>query len=416
MLQAFRFIDEGQNGKDIHMSAIIPFNRPSIVGDELKYIAQAVAMGNLAGDGFFTQECARLLEERFRIRKVLLTPSCTSALEIAAMLCGLNAGSEAIVPTYTFPSTANAVLRIDARPVFVDIRPDTLNLDEGLIEAAITPRTGAIFPVHYAGVACEMDRILDIARRHDLLVVEDAAQGVNAFYHGRALGTLGDLGAFSFHETKNYIAGQGGALCINSPELIDRAEIIRDKGTNRQQFFRGEVDKYTWMDVGSASVPSEINCAFLLAQLEQMEEISQKREAAFRYYRERLAPLVNDGLIAVPAIPEGCATNHHIFYILLSTSSVRDSLMAHLKGQGVQAVFHYIPLHLSAMGRRLGYKEKDLPVSEDLSGRLLRLPMYYSITEPEQERICGLIRGFLKESPSLASLCTTGLSHRGPHG
>ena len=278
----------------------IPFNKPFIAGRELFYIAQAVTLGNIAGDGAFTQKCCRLLEERFQIGHVLLTPSCTAALEMAAQLCGIGPGDEVIMPSYAFVSTANAVVRLGAIPVFVDSRPDTLNIDDSLIEAAITPRTKAIMLVHYAGVACEMDRILTIARQYGLRVIEDAAQGVNAFYNGRALGSLGDLGTYSFHETKNFSCGEGGALCINDPELLARAEIIRDKGTNRRQFFRGEIDKYTWVDVGSSYVPSEIASAFLFGQLEQMDEITRRRQRLHNSYRVRLKPLEAEGLLRPP--------------------------------------------------------------------------------------------------------------------
>jgi dTDP-4-amino-4,6-dideoxygalactose transaminase len=260
------------------MAAEIPFNKPFLTGKELHYIAGAIARGNLGGDGHFTQQCCQLLQERFGIRRVLMMPSCTAALELAAMLCGLSPGDEVILPSFTFVSTAAAVVRLGARPVFVDIRPDTLNLDDALVEEAITPRTRAIFPVHYAGVGCEMDRLLTIARSYGLRIVEDAAQAVNSWYDGKALGSLGDLGTYSFHETKNYMCGQGGALCINAPDLNERAEILRDKGTNRQKFLRGQVDKYTWVDVGGCYVPSELCCAFLYAQLEMMEEITRRRQ------------------------------------------------------------------------------------------------------------------------------------------
>src|SRR4051794_5919100 len=278
----------------------IPFNKPYLTGKEMHYIAQAVERHGIAGDGPFTRGCARALEERFGIAKVLMTPSCTAALEMAAMLCDLGPGDEVILPSYTFVSTANAVVRVGARPVFVEVRPDTLNLDESQIEAAITPRTRAIFPVHYAGVACEMDRILQIARRRDLMVVEDAAQGVNAFYKGRALGSMGHLGTYSFHDTKNLVCGEGGALCCNDRALIERAEIIRDKGTNRAKFFRGEVDKYTWIDTGSSYIPSELACAFLAAQVEAMDAIKERRRAIDRFYREALGPLEDEGLLRLP--------------------------------------------------------------------------------------------------------------------
>jgi dTDP-4-amino-4,6-dideoxygalactose transaminase len=374
----------------------IPFNKPFIAGKELFYVAKAVTGGNLAGDGVFTTKCSRLLESRFAIPHVLLTPSGTAALEIAATLCGLQPGDEVIMPSFTFVSTASAVARLGARPVFVDIRPDTLNLDETHIESTITTKTKAIFPVHYAGVACQMDRIMAIAHHHKLRVVEDAAQGVNAFWKGRALGSIGHLGAFSFHETKNYICGEGGALCINDAALLERAEIIRDKGTNRKQFFRGLVDKYTWVDLGSSYVPSEICSAFLYAQLEMMAKITQLRRRKFFYYRDQLLPLERKGLLRLPQLPEECQSNFHLFYILLPDERTRDALMAHLNGQGILAVFHYIPLHSSPMGKKLGYAAKDLPVTEETSRRILRLPLFHNITPGEQARVVEQIRRALE--------------------
>ncbi|MGQ9915682.1 MAG: dTDP-4-amino-4,6-dideoxygalactose transaminase, partial [Thermogutta sp.] len=341
----------------------IPFNKPFIAGRELFYIAQAVTMGNIAADGHFTKACCRLLEERFAIPKVLLVPSGTAALELAAMLCDLQPGDEVIMPSYTFVSTASAFVRVGGRPVFVDIRQDTLNIDENKIEAAITERTRAIVPVHYAGVACEMDRIMEIAARHRLLVVEDAAQGVNAFYKGRALGSIGHLGCYSFHETKNYICGEGGALCINDPRFVERAEILRDKGTNRQKFFRGEVDKYTWVDVGSSYVMAEILAAFLLGQLEQLDAISARRREIYEFYREQLSPLEAAGHLRLPIIPENCGGNCHMFYILLPTAEKRDRMLESLRSEGIHAVFHYVPLHTSPMGRMFGYKDGDLPMT-----------------------------------------------------
>ncbi len=373
----------------------IPFNKPFIAGKELYYIAQAVANGNISGDGHFTQKCAQLLEERFAIHKVLLTPSCTAALEMAAMLCDLKPGDEVILPSFTFVSTANAVVRLGVKPVFVDIRSDTLNIDDSLIEEAITPRTKAIFPVHYAGVGCEMDRIMTIAKQYNLMVVEDAAQGVNAAYNGRALGSIGHMGAFSFHETKNFICGEGGALCLNTPELVERAEIIRDKGANRRQFLRGQVDKYTWVDVGSSYVPSEICSAFLYAQLEMMEAINERRRKHYEFYRQHLKPLEADGFLQLPQIPEECASNSHLFWIILPDMATRDGLMAHLKANGIGAVFHYVPLHSSPMGKTFGYDEHDLPITEDVSGRLLRLPLYYEISEAEQSSVIANVNDYL---------------------
>jgi len=378
------------------MSIKIPFNKPFIAGKELHYVAQAVTFGNLGGDGRFTQQCCRVLEERFGINEVLLVPSCTAALEMAAMLLDLKPGDEVILPSFTFVSTANCFVRLGAKPVFVDIRPDTLNIDDALIEEEITDRTRAIFPVHYAGVGCEMDRIMTIAEKYSLRVVEDAAQGVNSFYNGRALGSIGQLGCYSFHETKNYICGEGGALCINDLTLFERAEIIRDKGTNRKQFFRGQVDKYTWVDVGSSYVPSELCSAFLYAQLEMLDAISARRRAIYQFYGEQLEPLAAEGLLSLPQVPEECVSNFHLFYILLPDRATRDGLMKYLNQNGILAVFHYIPLHSSPMGQTFGYREGDLPVTEDLSGRLLRLPMFYDITEEEQSRVVAEVRGFLE--------------------
>jgi dTDP-4-amino-4,6-dideoxygalactose transaminase len=375
--------------------APIPYNKPFIAGKELFYVAKAVTDGCIAGDGEFTQRCGRLLEERFGIRKVLLTPSCTAALEMAAMLCNLEPGDEVIMPSFTFVSTANAVARLGARPVFVDIDPETLNLDEEQIEPAITRRTRAIFPVHYAGVACRMDRIKTIARKRGLAVVEDAAQGVNAFWNEQALGSIGELGAYSFHETKNYICGEGGALCINDSSLIERAEIIRDKGTNRKQFFRGVVDKYTWVDIGSSYVPSEICSAFLFAQLEMMTAITDNRRRQFHFYLDHLRPLEDAGLLQLPRIPAACRSNYHLFYILLLDQSSRDGLMAHLQRNGILAVFHYVPLHTSPMGQKLGYRDGHLPVTEDRSRRLLRLPLFHEMTVDEQVRVVRDVRRFL---------------------
>jgi dTDP-4-amino-4,6-dideoxygalactose transaminase len=385
------------------MPTRVPFNKPFIAGKELFYIAQAVTYGHIAGDGHFTQLCCRALEERFGIHRVLLTPSCTASLEMAAMLCDLGPGDEVILPSFTFVSTANAVVRLGAKPVFVDIRPDTLNLDERRIEGAITPRTKVILPVHYAGVGCEMEAVLTLAEKYGLRVIEDAAQGVNAFYNGRPLGTLGSLGAYSFHETKNYICGEGGALCVNDPALVERAEIIRDKGTNRKKFFRGEVDKYTWVDVGSSYVPSEICSAFLYAQLEMMDVITARRRQVHEFYGQGLRPLEAGGLLRLPRAPEGCEHNYHVFYILLPDRATRDALMNYLKGHGILAVFHYVPLHTAPMGRKWGYRAGDFPVTEEVSGCLLRLPCYYEITQEEQSLVVARIHEFLGARPSLVS-------------
>lgn len=366
---------------------MIPFNKPFIAGKELYYIAQAVTMGNIAADGYFTKACSHFLEERFGIKKVLMVPSGTAALELAAMLCDLRPGDEVIMPSYTFVSTASAFVRVGARPVFVDIRPDTLNIDERKIESAITERTRVIVPVHYAGVSCEMDTIMEIARRYNLLVVEDAAQGVNAFYKGRALGSVGHLGCYSFHETKNYICGEGGALCINDERFIERAEILRDKGTNRQKFFRGEVDKYTWVDLGSSYVMAELLAAFLWGQLECLEQITNRRREIYEFYEERLRPLEDAGHLRLPRIPPECQSNYHLFYILARDAQDRDELLSYLKQNGIHAVFHYVPLHTSPMGYKFGYRQGDLPITEDLAARLVRLPMFYELTKAEQGRV-----------------------------
>ena len=380
----------------------IPFNEPFIAGKELFYIAQAVALGNIAGDGHFTMGCANLLEERYGISKVLMMPSCTAALETAAMLCDLQPGDEVIMPSYTFVSTANAVARLGAKPVFVDVRPDTLNIDETLIQAAITDRTKAIFPVHYGGVGCEMDLIMKIASDHDLVVVEDAAQGVNAFYKERALGSIGHLATFSFHETKNYICGEGGALCINADRFLQQAEIIRDKGTNRQQFFRGEIDKYTWVDIGSSYVPSEITCAFLYGQLELLDEIAARRREIFEAYRRQLIPLEKVGVVKLPVVPKHCVTNYHLFYLLVKDRSVRDQLLSYLKSSGIHAVFHYVPLHSSPKGRELGC-DVPLPVTDDVAGRLIRLPLYHGLTADKRAKVVDAIKSFFEKDCSSPS-------------
>jgi len=376
------------------MRRSIPFNKPYITGDELRYISQAIVSGNIASDGPFTQRCSRLLEERFDVNRVFMTPSCTAALEMAAMLCDLVPGDEVILPSFTFPSTANAIIRLGCHPVFVDIRPDTLNLDESLIEQAITHKTKAIFAVHYAGVGCEMDRIMSIALEHNLLVVEDAAQGVNSFYKGRALGSIGHFGAYSFHHSKNYTCGEGGAISVNSPDMVALAEMIREKGTDRSKFLRGEIDKYTWVEFGSSYVPSEIVSAFLCAQLEMLDEISVRRRRIYDFYYHQLKPLEGEGLLRLPTVPEDCQTNSHLFYILLPNQQVRDALMAHLNENHVGASFHFVPLHSSPMGRRFG-DGGHLPVTEGLSARLLRLPLYPQLLEEEQLTVVDLLKAFL---------------------
>ena len=380
------------------MNSRIPFNRPFVAGKELFYIAQAITFGNLGGDGHFTNQCARLLEERFKIPKVLLVPSCTAALEMAAILFDLKPGDEVLLPSFTFVSTASCLVRLGVRPVFVDIRPDTLNIDENLLEQAITNRTRAIFPVHYAGLGCNMTRIMQIAENFGLRVAEDAAQAVNSYQNGRALGSIGHLGCYSFHETKNVICGEGGALCINDPALIERAEIIRDKGTNRKQFFRGQVDKYTWVDNGSSYVPSELSMAFLYAQLEMVDTINARRRTIYQYYEHALIPLAEEGWLRLPLACEHGETNSHLFYILLKDQVTRNALMDHLNGHGINAVFHYVPLHSSPMGQTYGYAPRDLPVTEEISGRLLRLPLYYDINEVDQAKVVEQISAFFKKA------------------
>jgi len=373
----------------------IPFNKPFIVGKELYYIAQAVQLGQLAGDGSFTKKCNHWLEEHFGAQKALLTHSCTAALEMAAILCDIQPGDEFIVPSFTFVSTANAFVLRGGVPVFVDIRQDTLNLDENLIEAAITPKTKVIVPVHYAGVGCNMDAIMDIAQRHNLLVVEDAAQGVCATYKNRYLGTIGHLGCFSFHETKNFICGEGGALLINDERFCERAEIIREKGTNRSQFFRGMVDKYTWVDMGSSYLPGEILAAFLYAQLEESKKITEKRMAIWNQYHTLLEPLEQQGFLRRPIdTPETGGHNAHMYHILLRDLDTRTKLIRHLKEQGISAVFHYIPLHSSPMGKKLATRQFDLPVTDNVADRLLRLPCYFELTFTEIEGIVEKIHTF----------------------
>ncbi|MGB5809251.1 MAG: dTDP-4-amino-4,6-dideoxygalactose transaminase [Polyangiales bacterium] len=382
--------------QEMRAPARIPFNRPYIAGKELYYIARAVALGNISGDGAFTQGCAKIFEERFGIPKVLMTTSCTSSLEMAAMLCDLGEGDEVLMPSFTFVSTANAVARTGAKPVFVDVRADTLNIDETKIEERVTSRTKVIMPVHYAGVGCEMDAIMAIAESHDLVVVEDAAQGVNARYKGRPLGGIGHLGTYSFHETKNYVAGEGGALCINDERFRKRGEILRDKGTNRQQFFRGEVDKYTWVDTGSSYVPSEITCAFLYAQLEEMDSLTERRRRIFQRYFEALEPLADQGLVTLPSTPEHCDSNCHIFYLLLPDGETRDELMFELREHGISSVFHYVPLHSAPMAKQLGCGDASLPVTDSVSKRLLRLPFYYELTDEDQQEVIERVTDFLE--------------------
>lgn len=370
----------------------IPFNKPHLTGRELEYITQAHGNSILAGDGPFTKHCHRWLEQQTGTRKALLTHSCTAALEMSALLLNIAPGDEIIMPSYTFVSTANAFVLRGGVPVFVDIREDTLNLDDSLIEAAITKKTKAIVPVHYAGVACDMDRILAIAENHSLAVVEDAAQGVGARYKGKPLGAIGHLGCYSFHETKNVISGEGGALLVNDPRLVERAEIIREKGTDRSRFFRGQVDKYTWQEVGSSFLPGEIVAAFLWAQFEKEQQITQARLAAWQHYHTALAPLEAEGLLRRPTIPADCEHNAHMYYVLLSPGLPRDAVLQRLSSAGVNSVFHYVPLHSAPAGKRYARTHGKLTHTEDLSQRLIRLPLWIGITPEQQERVVDLLR------------------------
>lgn len=365
----------------------VPFNQPYMTGKELWYIAQAHQNGWLAGDGSFTKKCNTWLETRTGAHKALLTHSCTAALEMAAILADIKSGDEVIMPSYTFVSTANAFVLRGAVPVFVDIRPDTLNIDETKIEAAITGKTRAIVPVHYAGVGCEMDAIMAIARKHSLLVIEDAAQGIMSTYKGRALGSIGHLGALSFHETKNIISGEGGALLVNDPALAERAEIIREKGTNRSQFFRGQVDKYTWVDVGSSYLPSELIAAFLWAQMEEADAITRERIALWNTYHQWLSEPEKSGRIRRPVIPAHCAHNAHMYYLLFPNLEKRTAFIARLKEAGVHPVFHYVPLHSAPAGQRFGRAHGEMHITNDIADRLVRLPLWLGLEAQQAEVI-----------------------------
>lgn len=375
------------------MNTTIPFNWPHMTGKELYYIAEAHFNGSLAGDGPFTKRCHGWLEQRTGCHKGLLTHSCTAALEMAALLLDIQSGDEVIMPSYTFVSTANAFVLRGGVPVFVDIREDTLNLDETLVESAITPRTRAIVPVHYAGVACEMDTILDVAKRHDVRLVEDAAQGVMSTYKGRALGSIGDLGAFSFHETKNVISGEGGALLVNDPALALRAEVIREKGTDRSRFFRGEVDKYTWQEVGSSFLPGELIAAFLWAQLEEADRITHQRLASWQRYHDLLAPLEARGILRRPIVPDECRHNAHMYYVLLAPEMDRQTVLQEFKQNGISSVFHYVPLHASPAGRRYGRAHGSLDVTVRQSERLVRLPLWVGLSDAQQDRVVAVLQG-----------------------
>jgi dTDP-4-amino-4,6-dideoxygalactose transaminase len=369
----------------------IPFNKPYMTGKELYYIAEANFGNMLAGDGPFTKRCHQWFEQSTGCAKALLTHSCTAALEMAALLLDIQPGDEVIMPSYTFVSTANAFVLRGGVPVFVDVREDTLNLDERLIEAAITPRTRAIVPVHYAGVACEMDSIMAIARRYGLKVVEDAAQGVMSTYKGRALGSIGDLGAYSFHETKNVICGEGGALLVNDPALTLRAEIIREKGTDRSRFFRGEVDKYTWQEVGSSFLPGELTAAFLWAQLEEAERITRERLDIWSRYHVALESLETRGLLRRPVIPVDCQHNAHMYYVLLAPGTDRQAVLAAFKCANINSVFHYVPLHSSPAGQRYGRVEGSMAVTDSQSEQLVRLPLWLGLTEEQLSRVVDVL-------------------------
>ena len=375
---------------------MINFNVPPYTGKEMEYIKQAVENQKICGDGPFTKKCNEWIEKKTWTAKCLLTPSCTQATELAALLADIKEGDEIIMPAYTFVSTADAFVLRGAKPVFVDIRPDTMNIDETKIEAAITDRTRAIVPVHYAGVACEMDTIMDIANRHHLFVIEDAAQGIMASYKGKALGAIGDFGCYSFHETKNLSMGEGGAILIKDSKYIEDAEIIREKGTNRSKYFRGQIDKYTWVNYGSSYLPSDMNAAYLWAQLELAQKITDVRLARWNQYNELLQPLKQRGILELPTVPEGCIHNAHMYYIKTKNIEERTRLIDFLKENGILAVFHYIPLHTAPAGIRFGeFRGEDVYTTRE-SERLLRLPMFYTLTEAEVEYIVGKVKEFYR--------------------
>ena len=376
---------------------MINFNIPPYTGKEMEYMKQAVENKKICGDGPFTKKCNQWLEERFHAQKVLLTTSGTTALEMATILCDLHEGDEVILPSYTFSSTATSVVLTGAKLVFVDIRPDTMNIDETKIEDAITDKTKAIMVVHYAGVACEMDTIMDIAKRHNLKVIEDAAQGVMSTYKGRYLGTIGDFGCYSFHETKNYSMGEGGALVINNPEYNEKAEILREKGTNRAKFFRGQVDKYTWVDYGSSYLPSDLNAAYLWAQLEKADEINENRLQAWNRYNEAFQELAEAGKIELPNIPDGCVHNAHMYYVKLKDLEERTKFIAYMKEAGVQCTFHYIPLHSAPAGQKFGIFSGNDERTTSESERLVRLPLYYQFSEEDRDKVITCIKNFFEK-------------------
>ena len=376
---------------------MIPFNVPPCVGEEIEYVQQAIASHKICGDGAFTKQCNAWLEERFHAQKVLLTTSGTTALDMAMLLCDLQPGDEVILPSFTFSSTATSAVLAGARLVFVDIRPDTMNIDETKIEQAITDKTKVIVAMHYAGVACEMDTIMEIAHRHGLKVVEDAAQGVMSSYKGRALGTIGDFGCYSFHETKNYSMGEGGALVINNPDYNERAEILREKGTNRAKFFRGQVDKYTWVDFGDSYLPSELNAAYLWAQLLHADEINENRLTSWHRYREAFLPLAEAGKIELQHIPAECTHNAHMFYLKCKNLEERTEFIRFLKENDILAVFHYIPLHSAPAGEKFGrFNGEDVYTTAE-SERLVRLPMYYGLTEDDQNKVIAKVLEFYEK-------------------
>lgn len=380
--------------RDDDNSLLIPFNRPFFCGTEFEYIKQCFGDWHISGDGVFTRECHSLLEQELGVAKVLLTTSCTHALEMAALLLDIKRGDEVIIPSFTFVSTVNAFVLRGAAPIFIDIRPDTLNLDEALLEALITPRTRAIVVVHYAGVGCEMNTILDVANRHNIAVIEDNAHGLFGKYRGKYLGTFGCLATQSFHETKNFTCGEGGALLINEPAYIERAEIIREKGTNRSSFFRGQVDKYSWVDVGSSYLPSDILAAFLYAQLKSRDSIQSRRKSVWEYYQQHLEDWAKDSQVQLPLVPPHCEQPYHMFYLLLPSLEERQALIAHLNDRGINSVFHYLPLHLSAMGQHFGGRAGDCPVTESASERLLRLPFFNDLTEADLSRVVATLKEF----------------------
>jgi dTDP-4-amino-4,6-dideoxygalactose transaminase len=376
------------------MNNPVPFNRVAVVGNEMQYVAEAVGESRIAGDGAFTRKCSALLEESLGVPRVLLTTSCTHALEMSALLLEVQPGDEVIIPAFTFVSTVNAFVLRGAHPVFIDVHRSTLNLDESLLESLITPRTKAVVPVHYAGVGCAMEKITAIAARHGIAVVEDNAHGLFGKYHGKHLGTFGALATQSFHETKNFTCGEGGALLLNDESYVERAEIIREKGTDRSRFFRGEVDKYTWVDIGSSYLPSDILAAFLLGQLESKDLVQADRRKIWERYQSGIAPWAEEAGIGLPCIPPGCEHPYHMYYILTPSLERRQAVIAHLRERGIAAVFHYLPLHLSTMGRRFGGKPGDCPVTEDVSERLVRLPFYYGLGEEDQDSVIRSLREF----------------------